>query len=120
MHMRASEEYFMSLCVSARLLISKVREGTFIVSQKLECPDPRSTLTPSLAYFPRSLWIRRGRARLSVFSAQTYSGGPVRPHLTRFLNLYLSLASKLPPVNRLKRKAVNKIKTVICVKFNMK
>lgn len=113
--MCACEEYFKSLSVSARLLISKVR-GNFFVSQKLECPDPRSTLTPSLAYFPGP--CGSGRARLSVFSSQTYSGGPVSPHLT--LNLYLSLASKLPPVNKLKRKAVNKITTVICVKFNIK
>lgn len=42
----------LSLFLCVRFLTSKVWKGTLITSQQLQRPDPRSSLTPSLAYFP--------------------------------------------------------------------
>lgn len=90
---------------------------TLITSQLLECPDPRSSLTPSLAYFPGPC----GSGEEEHVSASLHHRLTARQRESAPDSIpNLSPTSKLPPVNRLKHKAVNEIKSLIAVKFNVK
>lgn len=88
-----------------------------ITSQLLECPDPRSSLTPSLAYFLGPC----GSGEEERVSASLHHRLTARQRSSSPDSIAnLSPTSKLPPVNRSKHKALNQIKSLISVKFNVK